>query len=525
MKRIVSLILCFILLFSSTAFASDATLGDKLYANVEIMADYLINYHIDALPDDEPIKQGLSHIEKTDADMYAVISRYVSDVSDSEAVKAGLISLFNDRSELYVDIVNAMFQSYDKNSYFMNVSEYEYAYDYTTYMGGVGITLEIREDGAYITEVVADGAAEAVGVLAGDKILSAGGVSVAGFTAEMIGEIIRGPIGTTVELSVLRDGAEHSFSLVRYAIANSFVSASLVTNDVAYMEISHFQDITSYLEFTMLCNTLSEMGVKTLILDLRNNMGGALDVAVNTIERLIPDKGVSYLEAEISNPSRTKTYTSMGIGQKFGKMVILVNENTASSAEIVAGSLRDLGYATLVGTQTYGKGTGQFHSQVSPGEVAVVTDRRFYLPTSGSYDGVGLIPDIKVELGYEYYHLPKLSDFIKNRDVYITSSTNVLALEERLCALGYFSGKPDNVADGATFLAVNRFQYDNGIRETRGYCDYATLVELDRAAIALDGTRVYVDTQLARAISIAKTYARNQVMPKPVDIAKITFGR
>lgn len=494
MKRTISLVLCFVLAFSLFAFAETMSQGELLYSRVEQMADFLKQYHVDATANDDPIK-------------------------------AGLIKMLDEQPEMYETFVNYMFQSYDKNSYFMNAEKHEISYDYTTYVGGIGINMELREDGAYITDVVSDGAAEAAGIKAGDKLIAAEGVNLSGFTVDMIAEIIRGPVGSSVKLTVLRDGKTLSFDVERYAMLSSPVSASLVADGVAYMRVDYFADTNAYIDFMMLYNSLPEHGVKTVILDLRDNPGGTLDVAINTIERLIPDKKVPYLMSEISNPRRIKTFTSLGLGWDATKMVILVNENTASSAELVAGSLQELGYATLVGTTTRGKGTGQMHVEnVETKEVAVVTDRRFYLPVSGSFDGVGITPDVEIELGREYYHLPILEKLDTTRDILPGSSKNALAIEQRLCELGYFSGTPDCIADGATFLAVNRFQYDNNIRITRNYCDSTTARALNRAAIALDGTPVYVDTQYTRALNIAKSYAKNDVKPELIDMSKVTFG-
>ncbi len=494
MKRIIALILCFVLAFSLVAVADTMSQGEVLYSRVLQMAEFLKQYHIDAKPDDDP-------------------------------VKAGLIKMLDEQPEMYETFVNYMFQSYDKNSHFMNSEKHKLTYDSTTYVGGIGITMELLEDGAYIVETISGGSAEAAGIKAGDKLLSAEGVSLSGFTVEMIAEIIRGPVGSCVNLTVERDGKVLSFSVVRYAMVSSPVSAALVADGVAYMRIDYFKDSNAYIDFAELYKSLPEQGIKTVILDLRNNPGGTLDVAINTIERLIPDKNIPYLMSVNSNPRRVKTYTSLGLSWDATKMVILVNENTASSAELVAGTLHDLGYATLVGTTTFGKGTGQLHSEnAETNEVAVVTDRRFYLPTSGSYDGIGITPDVTVELGKEYYHIPKLQEIDASRDIYIGASSNALALEQRLSELGYFSGKPDNIADGATFLAVNRFQYNNNIRITRNYCDSQTLRAIDRATIALDGTVVLVDTQYTRALNIAKGYAKNNVKPTVIDMSKITFG-
>lgn len=493
MKRIVALFLSLVITFSVVAVAEETTQGEELYAKVVNMSNFIKENHIDAAEDDDPIKKGL-------------------------------IKMFDMHPEMYQTFVNFMFQSYDRYSYYMDTTQYKLAYDYTTYVGGIGITMELREDGAYVKSLVEGGQAEKVGIRAGDKLISADGVSLSGFSIEMIGEIVRGPVGTTVELTISRDGKEHKFTIPRFAMKNSPVSASLVGDGVAYIKITNFKDANTYLDFAVLYKSLPEQGIKTVLLDLRNNPGGEVSVAINTIERLIPDKDIPYLMSESTNPRRVRTYNSIGLSWDATKMVILVNGNTASSAELVAGSLRDLGYATLVGTKTYGKGKGQLHLQTAPTEVAVLSNHIFYLPTTGSFDGAGLEPDVNVKLGEKYYHLPTLATMPKDKSIYIGESDAALALEQRLFELGYFSGKPDKIADGATFLAVNRFQRDNNMDISKGYCNRQTAKALDDAVYKLDGKLVYTDTQLERALALAKSYAKNDTEPTLIDMSKITFG-
>lgn len=493
MKRIIALLLSFVITFSVVAVAEETTQGEELYAKLLEMVDFIKENHIDATANDDPIKKGL-------------------------------IKMFDTYPDMYTTFVNFMFQSYDKYSYYLDTEDYKLAYDYTTYVGGIGITMEVKEDGAYVKSVIEGGEAEKAGVRANDKLLTADGVSLAGFSTDMIGEIIRGPVGTTVNITVLRDGKELSFTVPRFAMKNSPVSASLAGDGVAYMRITNFEDANTYLDFAVLYKSLPQQGIKTVILDLRDNPGGELSVAINTIERLISDKDIPYLMSESTNPRRVRTYSSIGLGWDATKMVILVNENTASSAELVAGSLHDLGYATLVGKKTYGKGKGQLHLQTAPTEIAVLSNHLFYLPITGSYDGVGISPDVSVELGKTYYHLPPMSPMPKYKAIYIGESDYALALEQRLCELGYFSGTPDKIADGATFLAVNRFQRDNKMDITKGYCNAQTAMAIDDAVYKIDGRAVYTDTQYERALTIARGYAKNDTKPTLPDMGSITFG-
>lgn len=491
--RIIALTLALIFVIPLGATAKEKTQGEELYDDLLEMVDLLKKNHINATEEDDPIKMGL-------------------------------IKMFDLYPSMYQSFVNFMFQSYDPYSYYLDASTHDAAFDSTTYVGGIGITMELKEDGAYIESLVSDGAAEKAGLQAGDKLLMADGVPLDGFTIEMIGEIVRGEVGSEITLRVLREGQELSFTLTRMAMASSPVSAKLLGDGVAYMSITSFDDLDTYLDFSILYKELPEHDVSTILLDLRDNPGGDVNVALNIIERIIPDEDIPYLMLERTNPRRVDTYTSAGIGWDATKMVILVNENTASSAELVAGALHDLGYATLIGTKTYGKGLGQMHSQVQDDQFAVITNSKFYLPVSGAFEAVGIQPDIEVAMGSKYYHLPQLAPIAADRAVYAGTETNVLAIEQRLRELGFFSGTPDNKADRATFLAVNRFQKANGYAITNNYCDAATVRNLDRAVRDMDGKSIPVDTQYERALTMAKTYAAEKLAPTRVDMNKITFG-
>ena len=491
--RIAACALFLVCVISYGAIAREKTQGEMYYDELLEMAEMLKQNHIQATAEDDPIKMGL-------------------------------IKMFDLYPAMYQSFVNFMFQSYDPYSFYLDAKTHDAAFDGTTYVGGVGITIEIREDGAYVGSLVEGGGAQKAGILVGDKLLEADGAKLSGFTAEMIGEIVRGEAGSEIPIRVERDGRAMLFRVTRAAMANSQVSAKLLGGGVAYLRVTSFENLDTFLDFALLYKSLPDHDVTTVVLDLRDNPGGDLSVALNVIERVLPEKALPYLMIERTNPRRVDTYTSEGIGWNATKMVILVNENTASSAELVAGALHDLGYATLVGKKTYGKGVGQMHSEVKEGEYAVITNSRFYLPVTGAFDGVGLAPDLAVEMGAKYYHIPQLAPIIADRSVYAGQGANVLALEQRLRELGYFSGTPDATADRATFLAVNRFQRAKGLAVSENYCDAATLRELDRAVRARDGKQIPVDTQYDRAVSLAKEYAEKNTPPTRVDMSTINFG-
>ena len=437
--------------------------------------------------------------------------------ADADPIRNGLLKMFEDYPDMFLAFVNIMYQSYDRFSYYMDPQLYEESYPSHDTNGGLGVALEERDDGCYITTVGEGSAAEAGGLLPGDKIVAIDGKSVVEYSMTMIADLIAGDVGTQVSVTVLRDGKEVVCTITRQKMAVSNVSYKDMGNGVAYMKIAKFMGIDTFMDFTLRYEQLPEQGVKSVILDLRDNPGGDVSCLINIMDQIIPKKGMPYLQMRRSNPMRLKTYESAGFGWEFNKLVILVNENTASAAEIMAGALHDLGYADLVGVTTYGKGLGQQHFQLEDGSYAIISNQEIILPLTGNYDKVGIKPNYYVEMGTQPFKMPDLERLDLNRGVYRTMENNVLAVEQRLKLLGYFSGTPDKVADLHTFHAVNLFQKDRGISLTDGYCDTATVRAINTATKELASKPVPKDTQLEKALQLAKAGAAGNTKPTPID--------
>lgn len=491
-SRIVALFLCAVLCISVGVAAQEKSEGEKKYDKLLEMAELLKTQNIHALPGDDPIKKAL-------------------------------IKMFDEYPDTYDAFVNTMFQSYDRYSYYMKAEDHDKGFDTTVKTGGIGITMEMREDGAYVKTVIEGGAAQKAGIQAGDKLLSVDGKELSGKTAQMIGDLIRGEIGTEIIIKVSRNGEEKKFSVTRMEMKTSTVTTKLLGDGVAYMKIASFDSINTFLDFSTSYEELPNHGVDTVVLDLRDNRGGDFDCVNNILDQIIPKKGIPYLMARRANPMSIKTYESRGIGWKANKMVILVNENTASSAEVLAGSLQDLGYADVVGTRTFGKGYAQIHYQVDENTYAVISVKELILPVTGKYDGVGIKPKFEVRMGSKNYEIPKFDALILDKGVYKNVSTNVLGVEQRLRELGYFDAKPDKIVDEATFYAINRFQKAKGIPVTENYCNAATVRDIDDAIKKLAGTKVIVDTQLEKAKTLARYYSDQKVKPTAVDASEIRF--
>ncbi|HLG25702.1 MAG TPA: S41 family peptidase, partial [Candidatus Gracilibacteria bacterium] len=236
---------------------------------------------------------------------------------------------------------------------------------------------------------------EKAGLKVGDIIKKIDGISTTGLDANELIDSIKGPSGTTVQITVDRNGQLLDFSIVRGEITLETVlleanSTTEVPDTIGYIAIYQFTGSTGADFDDMLSKTMAK-NPKGLILDLRDNPGGYVEAAYEVLEQFVP-KGETLAEMKISG--KIIDELSQAGSTVTVPMAVLVNEGTASSSEIVAGALQDHGLATLIGEQTYGKGTVQ--------EVTVFTDGSFFklsiaqwlTPDGHSVDNVGLTPDI-----------------------------------------------------------------------------------------------------------------------------------
>lgn len=446
---------------------------------------------------------------------------------ETDYVKEALVELFEENPEFFYEFVNKIYSREDRYSYYMTPEEYEVKFEQANTMVGIGIVISTSDDGYPLVQEVSKGPAMTAGILAGDKICEVDGTSVSGYLPAELGTLIRGKEGTTVNLKIIRGEEKIDFSIRRAKITVSEVTSYNVTDEIGYIKFDHFSGIDAFIDFMIAYDTFEESGVNTIILDLRNNPGGELDCLINLMDNIIPEKEVPYLMTWQTKPLKVNTFYSEGYGWEFNKFVILVNGNSASASEIMAGSLQDLGYAVVVGEQTYGKGMGQRHMLTKDGDEAIVTGLELKLPVSGRYDGVGITPDYKVSMKITPYKLPYLTPLKSKYDASKIKTENVKALEERLHCLGYFYATPDNEWDNNTLRAVNLFCKDNGLPMSNSVCKWDTIVKIDDAAKDLEHKYVVEDAQLEKAIEVAKEYAASGKKAQRVsgDLIDFSSGR
>lgn len=260
--------------------------------------------------------------------------------------------------------------------------------------GGVGAEIGIRNDQPTIIRVLPGNAAEKAGLLSGDVIVAVNGTSMIGKTSTDAADKIRGEVGTTVKISVLRSGAPMDFAVTRATVNNPSVQSS-VDAGVGTLKITRFDDKTSA-QARAAAQDFKRQNVKSVILDLRGNGGGFL-TAAQDVAGLWLDKQV--VVSERTNGKVIDELKSGGNPILAGvPTVVLVDGGSASASEIVAGALQDHKAATLIGEKTFGKGTVQQVIAMDGGTQLKVTIARWYTPNGKNITKEGIVPNETVKI-------------------------------------------------------------------------------------------------------------------------------
>jgi len=261
---------------------------------------------------------------------------------------------------------------------------------------GIGAEIGIRDEQLTVVTPLPESPAEKAGLLPGDKIYAIDGDDTSGISVEEAVSKIRGEGGTTVVLTVTHNGLDtlEEISIVRDTINIPTVAWELRDDNIAYLRISFFNE-TTWDEFDKAVREIVEERPKGIILDLRRNPGGFLETSVMVASEWV-EKGV--IVSEKRSNGTEKTYKTRGRHRLVDfDTVVLVDGGSASGSEIVAGALQDYGVATLVGDQTFGKGSVQDLEKYGDGSSLKLTIARWYTPKDRQIDEEGIAPDIVIE--------------------------------------------------------------------------------------------------------------------------------
>lgn len=278
---------------------------------------------------------------------------------------------------------------------FMEDTEGEYV--------GVGVQVSQNADTKIITVVkVFDGPAKDAGILANDVITKVNGEDISDQDIDTVVDKIRGVEGTEVTIEVYRaaDASDHEYTMPRRKVENPTVEYKMLDNNIGYIAVSSFYEVTCE-QYISAVRDLESQGMEGMIVDLRDNGGGLLDIAVEMLDFMLPAGKIVYTEDK--NGNVTSEYTSTDEEQFTKPLAVLVNNYSASASEIFAGAIKDYGIGTLVGINTYGKGIVQRMFPLEDGSAIKLTIAKYFTPSGNDIHKVGIKPDVEVELDVTAY--------------------------------------------------------------------------------------------------------------------------
>ncbi len=425
-----------------------------------------------------------------------LVEIYQFDITKQELLERTFTNLLNEDPQALDTFLRALFSSLDEYSEFYSAEEYaQLTRQLENVGGGVGVYITKGSRYAEIVSVIDGSPAQKAGLCAGDLIVAVDGENMLAKNYDYVSAKMRGEIGSEVSLKVLRDGNEIDFVLVRAELKQSTVSYAIVGENVGYLQIISFSSETDK-EVASALAEFNKYGIKKIILDLRYNTGGYVEVAVDVAKRFVPAGIIATHKVKATGQSTQYRST---LKNKPYQLVTLVNEYTASAAELLASALQESGASKLIGKQTYGKAVTQNILGVYGGRMCKVTTGEYLTRKGKSINKVGIKPDYTISnktLLFEYTDADKMKFLPEYALGY--EGEGLSAIKQRLTVLGYNAGATDTSYDETMANAVMAFQSDNGLEAT-GIMDIYTQMRLSDKA---DKVEMLIDMQLSKAFEL-----------------------
>lgn len=331
-----------------------------------------------------------SPVQAKAAEVQEIIETYFIDDYDEDTLADGAASGMVDATG-------------DEWSYYLSADEVA-AYEESmanAYVGvGITITKDAEAGGMRVEEVVSGGPAEEAGIRVGDLLLAVEGEDVLPLGIDGTRNLVRGEEGTRVNMHFSRNGTEYDVSVERRSIETPVVTGELLDGSIGYVKIDNF-DERSAAETIAFVKDLIGQGVEALLFDVRFNPGGYADELVKVLDYLLPE-GDLFRSVDYAGREEVDTSDASCVELP---MAVLVNEDSYSAAEFFAAALQEYEWATIVGSQTYGKGNFQTAFYLSDGSMVNLSIGKYYTPGGKSLSETGVTPDVVVDLDDEQYAL------------------------------------------------------------------------------------------------------------------------
>lgn len=313
-------------------------------------------------------------------------------------IRQGYVEDISDRTLLEYAI-KGMLSELDPHSSYLDANSFEDLQTNTTgEFGGLGIEVGMEDGFVKVIAPMDDTPASRAGIEPGDLIIKLGEKSVKGMSLSEAVKAMRGPKGSEIEVTIVREGENQprELTLIRDAIKVKSVRARRLSDDYAYVRIAQFQLGTGKDMIDAINKLQKKAPLQGIVLDLRNNPGGVLQASVEVVDAFVEEGLIVYTEGRIENADNSYSATAGDITNGL-PIVVLINDGSASASEIVAGALQDHRRAIILGTESFGKGSVQTVIPISEERAIKLTTALYFTPSGRSIQAQGIVPDIHVE--------------------------------------------------------------------------------------------------------------------------------
>ena len=322
----------------------------------------------------------------------AVIDKYYLNEYTTEDLETGIyrgmIDALNDKYGVYYTVEEIKKAREESNGVF----------------GGIGAYISYDEESDYciIAGTTEGSPADKAGLREGDYIYKVDDIETKGMDSSEIVTYVRGEVGTTVHLTLIREGADDliEVDIVRDIIETTTVYSEMLEDNIGYIGITEFDTVTSD-QFVEALAVLKGQGARGIIIDLRSNLGGNLDTACEIARNILPKGVIVYTIDKYDNK---KEYTCDGEHELDLPLVVLTNQYSASASEVLTGAIKDYGKGRVVGKTTFGKGIVQTVVPLSDGSAVKLTTSAYYTPNGVCIHGTGIDPDVDVDFDADAYY-------------------------------------------------------------------------------------------------------------------------